>query len=122
MRHLTRQTEARYRSRDKAVDSSRPVCARTDRSDNGLRTRKFDPEQAFKIGLTNGRDRRESGLRLADVTKIEWTDATFNPWIGCQHVSPGCDLCYAEAQSGFAGGPLAEAGDRTPSGSTPRFL
>jgi hypothetical protein len=27
MRHLTRQTEARYRSRDKAVDSSRPVCA-----------------------------------------------------------------------------------------------
>jgi hypothetical protein len=27
MRHLTRQTEARYRSRDKAVDSSRPLCA-----------------------------------------------------------------------------------------------
>jgi protein gp37 len=30
-------------------------------------------------------------------SKIEWTDHTFNPWIGCQHVSPGCDHCYAEA-------------------------
>ena len=31
-------------------------------------------------------------------SKIEWTDHTFNPWIGCQHVSPGCDHCYAEAK------------------------
>jgi protein gp37 len=30
-------------------------------------------------------------------SKIEWCDHTFNPWIGCQHVSPGCDHCYAEA-------------------------
>jgi protein gp37 len=29
---------------------------------------------------------------------IEWTDATFNPWIGCTKVSPGCDHCYAEAR------------------------
>ena len=29
-------------------------------------------------------------------SKIEWTDHTFNPWIGCQHVSSGCDHCYAE--------------------------
>jgi hypothetical protein len=29
-------------------------------------------------------------------TAIEWTDFTFNPWIGCQKVSPGCDHCYAE--------------------------
>jgi protein gp37 len=29
-------------------------------------------------------------------SQIEWTDHTFNPWIGCQHVSPGCDHCYAE--------------------------
>lgn len=27
---------------------------------------------------------------------IEWTDNTFNPWIGCTKVSPGCDRCYAE--------------------------
>ena len=33
---------------------------------------------------------------MADRTKIAWTDHTFNPWIGCQKVSPGCDICYAE--------------------------
>jgi protein gp37 len=33
---------------------------------------------------------------MGDATKIEWTDSTFNPWIGCQRVSPGCDLCHAE--------------------------
>lgn len=31
-------------------------------------------------------------------TKIEWTDHTFNPWIGCTRVSPGCLNCYAETQ------------------------
>ena len=30
------------------------------------------------------------------MTKIEWTDRTWNPIIGCSHVSPGCDHCYAE--------------------------
>lgn len=34
---------------------------------------------------------------MAKNSKIEWTDHTFNPWIGCQKVSPGCDHCYAEA-------------------------
>lgn len=33
---------------------------------------------------------------MGDTTKIEWTDHTFNPWIGCQKVSTGCDNCYAE--------------------------
>jgi protein gp37 len=33
---------------------------------------------------------------MGEYSKIEWTDHTFNPWIGCQHVSPGCDHCYAE--------------------------
>ena len=28
-------------------------------------------------------------------TKIEWTDATWNPWSGCREVSPGCEHCYA---------------------------
>jgi protein gp37 len=36
---------------------------------------------------------------MAENSKIEWTDHTFNPWIGCQKVSPGCDRCYAEALS-----------------------
>jgi protein gp37 len=30
-------------------------------------------------------------------TKIEWCHHTFNPWWGCQRVSPGCEHCYAEA-------------------------
>lgn len=29
-------------------------------------------------------------------SKIEWTDHTFNPWMGCQKVSDGCKNCYAE--------------------------
>lgn len=34
-------------------------------------------------------------------TKIEWADHTFNPWIGCTRVSPGCDNCYAATQDKF---------------------
>ncbi|WP_354678553.1 phage Gp37/Gp68 family protein [Cupriavidus plantarum] len=33
---------------------------------------------------------------MSENSKIEWTDHTFNPWIGCTKVSPGCDNCYAE--------------------------
>ena len=29
-------------------------------------------------------------------SNIEWTDNTFNPWIGCTEVSPGCANCYAK--------------------------
>ena len=34
---------------------------------------------------------------MGDRTKIEWTEATWNPITGCTKVSPGCDHCYAEA-------------------------
>ena len=34
---------------------------------------------------------------MAKKTGISWTDSTFNPWIGCTKVSPGCDHCYAGA-------------------------
>lgn len=30
------------------------------------------------------------------MTKIEWTDETWNPFTGCTKVSIGCDNCYAE--------------------------
>lgn len=33
---------------------------------------------------------------MGEHSAIEWTDHTFNPWIGCTKVSPGCDNCYAE--------------------------
>ena len=26
---------------------------------------------------------------MGDVTKIQWTDHTFNPWVGCTKVAPG---------------------------------
>jgi len=37
------------------------------------------------------------GLALGATTAISWTDATFNPWWGCERVSAGCQKCYAEA-------------------------
>lgn len=33
---------------------------------------------------------------MAENSAIEWTDHTFNPWIGCTQVSAGCKFCYAE--------------------------
>lgn len=33
---------------------------------------------------------------MGEVTKIEWADHTWNPWMGCQKVGPPCDFCYAE--------------------------
>jgi protein gp37 len=34
------------------------------------------------------------------ISSIEWTDYTFNPWLGCTKVkgSPACALCYAQVQ------------------------
>jgi protein gp37 len=33
---------------------------------------------------------------LSEHSKIEWTDATWNPVRGCLKISPGCKHCYAE--------------------------
>ncbi len=33
---------------------------------------------------------------MASTSKIEWTDATWNPVRGCIKISPGCKHCYAE--------------------------
>lgn len=37
---------------------------------------------------------------MAEHTKIEWTDATWNPITGCKVVSPGCTNCYAMKLAG----------------------
>ena len=34
---------------------------------------------------------------MGENSAISWTSHTFNPWIGCTKVGPGCDGCYAEA-------------------------
>lgn len=33
---------------------------------------------------------------MGETTAIQWTDHTFNPWIGCTKVHAGCTNCYAE--------------------------
>jgi protein gp37 len=49
---------------------------------------------------------------MARESKIEWTDATFNPWIGCERVAPECDNCYAAARSKRVGEPELWEGHR----------
>ena len=46
---------------------------------------------------------------MAENSKIEWTDATWNPITGCSVVSPGCTNCYA---MGLAGTRLAHIPSR----------
>lgn len=43
---------------------------------------------------------------MSGTTKIEWTDATWNPVNGCSRVSEGCRNCYAERMAArFSRGP-----------------
>lgn len=37
---------------------------------------------------------------MSGTSKIEWTDATWNPIVGCSIVSPGCTNCYAMKLAG----------------------
>jgi protein gp37 len=36
---------------------------------------------------------------MAQISSIEWTEATWNPTVGCTKISPGCKHCYAEAMA-----------------------
>ena len=49
---------------------------------------------------------------MTENTKIEWADHTFNPWLGCTKVSPGCDRCYAESWAKRTGDPQLWQGAR----------
>lgn len=33
---------------------------------------------------------------MGSLSSIEWTEATWNPTVGCTKISPGCKHCYAE--------------------------
>jgi protein gp37 len=37
---------------------------------------------------------------MADKSPIEWTEATWNPIVGCSVISPGCTNCYAMREAG----------------------
>jgi len=49
---------------------------------------------------------------MGKYTKIAWCDHTFNPVVGCEKISPGCDNCYAEAWAKRAGTPELWNGSR----------
>jgi len=42
---------------------------------------------------------REEGGGVSERSGIAWTDATMNPWWGCQKAGPECAHCYAERQA-----------------------
>jgi protein gp37 len=52
---------------------------------------------------------------MSDHSKIEWTDATWNPVTGCTKISPGCKHCYAltfaERFRGVPGHPFEQGFD-----------
>ncbi len=54
---------------------------------------------------------------MAHDTRIEWTEATWNPVTGCTKISPGCDHCYAarfsERFRGVPGHPFEPGFDLT---------
>lgn len=49
---------------------------------------------------------------MAENTNISWCDHTFNPWVGCERISPACDLCYAATWAKRAGHPELWQGER----------
>lgn len=36
---------------------------------------------------------------MSTTSKIEWTEQTWNPAVGCTKISPGCKNCYAETMA-----------------------
>ena len=36
---------------------------------------------------------------MSTQSKIEWTEVTWNPTVGCTKISPGCKNCYAETMA-----------------------
>jgi protein gp37 len=36
---------------------------------------------------------------MSQASRIEWTEATWNPTVGCTKISPGCKHCYAETMA-----------------------
>src|SRR3989338_10263194 len=37
--------------------------------------------------------------KMAQTSRIEWTEATWNPTVGCTKISSGCKYCYAETMA-----------------------
>jgi protein gp37 len=60
---------------------------------------------------------------MSSKSKIEWTDATWNPIRGCTKISPGCKHCYAERfAERFRGSPVILLNRDSICGLYPRSL
>jgi protein gp37 len=49
-----------------------------------------------KIRFEFDNSSRRATIGMADASKIEWTEFTWNPVTGCTKISEGCRFCYAE--------------------------
>ncbi len=49
---------------------------------------------------------------MAEQSAIEWTDATFNAWVGCTELTRACDHCYARSWAKRTGHPELWQGRR----------
>jgi len=49
----------------------------------------------FGASISN-QDNLEQITNMANRSRIEWTELTWNPVTGCTKLSPGCAYCYAE--------------------------
>lgn len=59
---------------------------------------------------------------MADKTGIGWTNATWNPLVGCSIVSPGCKNCYAMKQANRIERMSAGSGRETHYAGTTRLV
>jgi protein gp37 len=48
------------------------------------------------------------------ASKIEWTEETWNPVVGCTKCSPGCENCYAERMGNRLAGMALKEANRGP--------
>lgn len=59
---------------------------------------------------------------MGDKSGIEWTDATWNPLVGCRKVSAGCRGCYAEVDALRVLRQMRALAAKRPDGATPKML
>lgn len=79
-RHPRKRTvRVRYETNEFARTTGEPVMA----------TGEFPIDKIELVARSNW------WLAMADKSKIEWTEDTWNPIVGCSVISPGCTNCYA---------------------------
>ena len=89
----SRRSSTRWRRASRAAAPARARHLRRRRAHNQRRG-----AQVHRQGPSAGRSDSHVGAIVGGRTmsKIEWTDVTWNPVIGCAKVSAGCKNCYAE--------------------------